>query len=674
MNDRHMVPLETTEGARTAASGSERVLIGLALLALFGAVLIIVSNLVGVDLEASASGSPKASIHATATPRPTRSPPPRRQMILEPGEPSSPAEEPSFGIPEPNYQSYWIRAEEDLPVRGNPALDSEERFTIRAGSAALVIEDVDTDDGTGWMRLQAPHPDMWVATRDAGHDLVRRYPPESAVQSALVVSVAAGPGGFIAIGHPGGLYDSSVVLLASTDGVEWVESSGIFASGYWFGSAVAWGPAGWLVAVNSAYGWSPSVTSLYRSDDGLDWEPLGRIPPVGIDLCCAPRLVGSEFGYLLFSEESGAREQWFSADGVAWREMGDLPGLRGDGITASAVPDGFVAWSYDWAEASARVVGTAFSIDGRDWTEVAGGPTGSQPHIVAVGDRVVGIDSDPSTGSARVWIGSISRGVLSWRPVPGANAAFEGALVTALTSDGERAYAFGWDAAEQLPVTWVGDGIDWTRAALPASLHGVPSTAAAGPSGVVLLGSRPTMRGDNPIFWHRTQEGGWRPESSPVFEVAPARPPDCGLPPTDLLELQARDRISAVACLGSSPITFRAWSAPCHGCGDYPDPLLGPAWLRITADNYLTFSPMQSEFTALDGTLPPSLALQPEWVGAWIEVTGHFDDPAALTCTYDAPDVPDALNGWWYGSSRAWVVNDCRQRFIIDAVAVVEGP
>ncbi|MDH4335026.1 MAG: hypothetical protein OEW24_07190 [Chloroflexota bacterium] len=667
MDERHMVPLETTEGARTAASGSERVLIGLALLALLGAVVIVVSNLVGVDLEASASNSPEPSIRATATPRPARSPSPRRQVVLEPLDLSTPPAEPM-------YQAYWIRAEEDLAVRTAPSLDAGVGSPILAGTAAFVSGDGGSDDGMGWMTLLAPREQLWVATRDAGRDLVTRYLPEPAPQSASVISVAAGPHGFVASGFTGEIGNSRSVLLASADGAEWVASDTELAGGYGLGSSVAWGPAGWLVAVGSGYWWS-GVTSLYRSDDGLDWEPLGRLPTSGMDASSMLRLVGSEFGYLLFGDSSVGQEQWFSADGVAWREMADLPAPRGDWTDVTAIPDGFVAWSHDWLETSAPVVGTAFSIDGRDWNEVVGGPTGLQPHIAAIGDRIVGIDSDPSTTSARVWIGSINRGILTWRRLPGADAAFAGTLVTALTSDGERAYAFGWDLIADRPVTWEGDGIDWTRAVLPASIHGVPSTVVAGPSGVVLLGSRPTMRGDNPIFWHRTQQGVWRPEQSPIFEIAPDRPPDCGSPPVDLLELLTLDQVSAVACLGSSPISFRAWSAPCHGCGADPDPLFHPAWLSNTTANHLILSPLGgSDWAAQDGTLPPGLELQPEWVGAWVEVTGHLDDPAAVTCTYDAPDVPDALNAWWYASSRAWVVNDCRQRFVVESVAVVDGP
>jgi hypothetical protein len=681
MDDRHMVPLETTEGARTAASGSERVLIGLALLALFGAVLIIVSNLVGVDLEASASGSPKPSIHATATPRPTRSPAPRRQLILEPGEPSSPAEEPSFGIPEPNYQSYWIRAEEDLPVRGSPSLDSETSFTIPAGAAAMVNDAGSFGDGLDWVALQVPHGGYWVATRADGRDLATRYRQEPAVQSGWIAGLAAGPGGFVATGREAGPWDQPLdVVIASPDGAawsgtgDWVRSSGS-AQGSSVTSA-AWGPAGWLV-ITSSYDRQSFSTWIHRSEDGVAWETLGSIPSRYGESLAGASVVASEFGYVLASGWGNPGPIWFSTDGVAWREMGNLTGTRGHSTTVTAIPDGFLAWSYADRNGPRNLVGAAFSIDGRDWTEVTGGPTGEPPRVAAVGDRVIGMDTDPADGAARVWVGSISRGILTWRRVPGADAAFAGGLVTALTSDGVRAYAFGFDRGPEHPVVWAGDGIRWTREALPAQFEGVPSAAAAGATGVVVVGSRPTMRGDNPIFWHRTQGGDWQPERSPVFEVAQDRPRDCGSAPTDLFELSALDRISVIACFGDAPISFRAWSAPCDWCGQDPGQDLNPAWLGYGMSNQLIFSLLGdrdgSDYPILDAHLPPSLALQPEWVGAWIEVTGHFDDPAALTCTYDAPDVPDALNGWWYYSG-AWVVNDCRQRFVIDAVAVVEGP
>jgi len=671
MNDRHIVPLETTDGARTAASGSERVLIGLALLALFGAVLIIISNLVGVDLEASASGSPKPSIRATTTPKPTRSPAPRRQMILEPGEPSSPAEEPNAAVPLVD-QSYWIRADEELYVRGSRSVTSVTAYTIPAGSAALVSDAGSFDDDLGWVILQGPNPGYWVATRADGRDLVTRYGPELAVQSGWVAGLAAGPGGFVATGLKAGSWDQPLdVVLASRDGAAWDGATDWVRS---FGSpqggsvtSVAWGPAGWLV-LTSMYDRSSNLTWIHRSDDGVAWEALGRIPSRYESLAGAS-VVASAFGYVLTNGWGNVGEVWFSTDGVAWREMGAVPGPRGASTSVTAIPDGFLAMRYLRGYGPSQLVGAAFSIDGRTWTEVVGGPAGFAPRIVNVGDRVIGMDNDAAGGAVRVWVGSISRGILTWRRAPGADAAFEGGLVTALTSDGARAYAFGLDRATQRPVAWVGDGINWIREALPGQFEGVPSAAAAGPMGVVVVGSRPTMRGDNPIFWHRTQGGDWQPERSPVIEVAPDRPPDCGSPPADLFELQARDRISVIACFGDAPISFRAWSAPCGWCGLAPDPQFTPSWLAW-GQGSLSLSLVdghEGEYQVLDGVLPPSLPLQPEWVGRWVEVTGHFDDPAALTCAYDTGD-----DAGYFGNAR--VVNECRQRFVIDAVAVVEGP
>ena len=670
MDERHMVPLETVEGARTAASGSERVLIGLALLALFGAVVIIVSNLVGVDLEASASGTPQPSIQATATPKPTRSPAPRLQMMLEPPGTGTPSFEPS---PQPNYQTYWIRANEDLAVRGAPSLDSAVSATIPAGTGAMVSDGGGSfDDGFDWVYLEAPHAGSWVPTRADGRDLVTRYRQEAAVQSGWVAGLAAAPGGFVATGRAAGPWDQPLdVVLASADGAGWsVVGDWVRASGSLQGSSVTsagWGPAGWLV-LTSTYDRSSNATWIHRSEDGLTWETLGRVPSRWGESLSGASLVASDFGYVLSRDWGYPDATWFSADGVAWRQMGALPGPRGDSTTVTAIPDGFLAWSYADRNGPRQLVGAAFSIDGRDWTEVTGGPAGEPPRVAAVGDRVIGLDTDPADGAVRLWVGSISRGILTWRRVPGADSTFDGGRVTALTSDGIRAYAFGFDSSTQHAVVWAGDGTNWTREALPAQFEGLPGAAAACPTGVVVVGSRPTIRGDNPIFWHRAQGGEWQPERSPVFEVAPDRPPDCGSPPGDLFELQARDRISVVGCFGSAPISFRGWSAPCDWCGQDPDPLFTPDWLAWGRST-LVFSVLEghgTDYPVLEAFLPPSLPLQPEWVGSWVEATGHFDDPAALTCAYHSEEAES------YGS--AWVVNDCRQRFVIDAVAVVDGP
>ena len=69
--------------------------------------------------------------------------------------------------------------------------------------------------------------------------------------------------------------------------------------------------------------------------------------------------------------------------------------------------------------------------------------------------------------------------------------------------------------------------------------------------------------------------------------------------------------------------------------------------------------------------MPPTLALVPakEWLGAWLEVTGHFDDPLAETCRF----TPSRVELEDYAGA-IWGVNDCRHQFVVTAVRLVDGP
>lgn len=61
--------------------------------------------------------------------------------------------------------------------------------------------------------------------------------------------------------------------------------------------------------------------------------------------------------------------------------------------------------------------------------------------------------------------------------------------------------------------------------------------------------------------------------------------------------------------------------------------------------------------------LDPSLGFDDAWVRTWVEVTGHFDDPAAATCRW----IPSPAEEQWY-AGRQQVIDGCRQQFVVTAV------
>jgi hypothetical protein len=410
---------------------------------------------------------------------------------------------------------------------------------------------------------------------------------------------------------------------------------------------------------------------LSHSADGSGWTTLGTLKASNGGPY--PRaLAASDAGYL-FEGTALLGDQptplWFSVDGVNWREV--HPGLTATDYMLGGTTGGFYAWARagDAPEA-------AFSVDGITWSRVAGGPVALSMQPVAVGERWFAIETYGATGqplaAPRPWLGRIGRGGLSWQPMPGA-ASFSGAVVTALVSTGDEAIAFGWDRTTAAPLTWTTTGSGWIRSELPVAFGGAPQVAAAGSAGVVVVG------GDlDPIVWHWAHDGSWLPEPDPVIARIPAPSlADCAPPPRDALAFLIEDWATAALCHGHVPMTFRAWSTHCWQltadsflCGGEAYGTSEPAWLAAPAANMLFLSPTESGNAFRRAVLPPTLATSPPaaWVETWLEITGHFDDPAAKTCQYTPP--PDDLS-YVYPASA---VNACRQQFVVTAVRVVGGP
>ena len=122
-------------------------------------------------------------------------------------------------------------------------------------------------------------------------------------------------------------------------------------------------------------------------------------------------------------------------------------------------------------------------------------------------------------------------------------------------------------------------------------------------------------------------------------------PPDCPKGEATIetiVRLSGRDRL---ACFGSRPLTFRAWVVdPGEGYGGTCAPMT-PRWLQVCVlpDWWLAERPTANAGpeeerhvidppTLLDALKSPDATGDLKGVGRWVEVTGHFDDPAAATC------------------------------------------
>jgi hypothetical protein len=532
---------------------------------------------------------------------------------------------------------------------------------VPAAGAVYASEVAGPVGEAGWMTVSLPGADGttgFILTRDGSRELVERFAQPAFDVSGSIWQLAAGPTGYLAIGTAAGssTAPAPATLFASPDGVTWLPVSDPPPGA----CCMAWGPAGWILAGDPA---GVGDTWIWQSADGASWESRGQLRAGG-----PTSLQASGTGYLLsgWSPLNGELESWFSRDGLRWVESD--PNV-GDQYQATATSLGFYA-SSDPACCRRR---TAFSTDGLTWSPVDGP---ASVRVAAVGGRLLGLETDPQSGAVRAIAATIAGDELSWQPMAAGEGLFDGAIVTALTTDGASAIALGVDRATEVPRLWTSDGESWTEASLDGAFTGPPTLAAGGELGVVVVGHRWNVRGDNPVFWHLDPAGRWTVEREPVLGLA--REPstaDCAPPLRDAVEFVQRDWAAAVVCHPGAAVTFRAFSTPCPFCAASPSGTYEQGWLAFPRRNTLYLSPVRETEGSwyANAVVSPSLApsVDPTWTNTWVELTGHFDDPAALSCHWTPP--PAELAWYAYSGSRQ-VVESCREQFVVTAVEIVDGP
>jgi hypothetical protein len=670
MTDRDRFELEMSPGMQPPSGLGDRVLVGLALLVLIGGAAIAVVRVLP-DADQVAQGSQAPSSRPPRTPRPVPTPEPPRVATLEDPDVEFSPQQPYSGF------DGWIRALDDIAVRSNPDPEAGEVGVLTSGELAYANSPQDRPDlPAGWLLLQ--DPSGWIQSVVGGVDQVRRYEYPRYRYSGSIDSIVAGPDGFVAMVMPPGGPDSYEArsTAISSDGGSW-RGAGETLVDSWNGGAIAWGPAGWLAAsyvTDNSLGLGRVL--IWSSADGLQWTRLGMLGGVTSEF--VTQLLGSEQGYLLetYPEQGGYSPNggtlWSSADGLTWVESKDpvlTHTIYGD-RRITALRRGFYLWDTGGDPVNRDRI-AAFSADGQTWSELDHGPDGIGLQLADLGGGIVAIDLNRDSLAARVWSGVLVEGRVSWIRETASDEAFAGGVVQRLVSDGTRVFAFGWDASTEEPLVWSGNGVTWVRSALPESFGGIPTLAAAGPSGVVVVGHRHTLRGDNPIFWHRTATGRWVPEPEPILEAVPdPAAADCRQPPIDLPEFNVVDVQAVISCLGATPFTFRAFSFACGECYGTMSGNPQPAWLLNPTDNLLFLAPSETHTDwSATAALGPLLKPDQAWRGAWIEITGHYDDPAALTCRQEVD--ADSVE-WWSG--RTWLIDQCRATFVVTAVKVVSGP
>jgi hypothetical protein len=663
MTDRIQIPLETSEGRRGPGSAGDRLMVGIALIALLGGVGILAGKMLDrSDAVALSSGSPTASIEAS-TPAPTPIPTPSTfKVATDIAPPITGPEHPAF--------SGWIRALEDLPIRSAPTRGANQIGALAKGEAAYADQvPSEVPDGITWLMLQSGSAGGgMVAATKGSKELVVRYPQIPTPSVAQIMGLVASPDEFITWGYgaSGSGAAQQPFMATSADGRRW-EAVDASVFGGRIPTAIAFGPAGWLAIANVEGDRATGVLWLWSSSDGHQWQSLGRMSGLGEGLYIA-QLVGNLSGYELSINADSAPRQTLlhSDDGLTWTSGKGIP--PGNFVRLTATSTGYYAWRQDGPTSGPLA---ASSADGLVWSPEQGGPSGAIRDTVAVGDRLVAIDADPESGTPRVWRGFLVDGSVSWRLEPPLQE-FIGGTVTTLASDGQRAIAFGWQRSTLKPAVWFGEWMDWQRAPLPAdAFEGArPMLVAANLHAVVAVASRVTLQADDPIFWWATPLMAWQRTTVPgVSPIGEATNNACPSRPDDILEFMAVPPAKAIACFGRTPFTFTGLAGLCTDCTGFPPGTYTPKWL-VGPDTQLTISPTQdSDFTRMNVFLAPKLSLDRGWSYQWVTVTGHYDDPASSTCRF-TPD-PESTE---LPPLPAEMKRQCRTSFVVTSVKVVPGP
>jgi len=672
LNDIEEIPVETVGGTRPSTAVGDRLMIGLAALALLGGLLIAAGNVLGgLFDDAVAVESPTTSSAATpdreATPRPTRTERPLREITLVPGEPPE--------QPDSNFTpTYWVEVTRQIVVRSAASDQAAMQGVLDDGDVVLASQRSSED--AEWLAIDGPEGGWIRIAGKNGEPRARIAPAAQGHLSGNVFGIAAGPNGFVAHGWgPGTAFAQPTgVALYSPNGEEWTEAEMPVQPGYG-GWAAAWGPSGWLAAATLDEVDAPAPW-IWESSDGAYWTAVGQMAEAGQGYVAG--LVANEAGYLLAlgSRGSGEAVLWYSPDGITWQESDETGLARADrglfgggGTELLATPHGFLAWTR--SEGLSDTAEIAFSRTGRSWetTALSDDPVGLFG-VAVVHDAVVatGLAED---GRMRAWNGRIVDGSLALSAAPQQESAFEGAVVTRLVADRDRAYALGYERDGGASRAWTSAGGIWHALALPENgFGGVPRVAAGGAQGVVVAGLRVGMLASSPVFWHLGPDASWRSEATPILPaIADPDPADCPPPPATAFDFMVLEAGVAVACFGDASMTFSAWSGACDGCwGGEPPRRPGPDWLWSPWPHLLL---LPSEGTVDTGwwrlgALHPDLRWREAWSDTWLRVTGHFDDPAAQRCG-GGPEL--GSEGWWHGPEID--VLQCRLTFVVTGVEVL---
>ena len=437
-------------------------------------------------------------------------------------------------------------------------------------------------------------------------------------------AVVAGGPGFVALAWEiGSDLGTNTVVWTSVDGVAWTRDADA-ESGHFATERVGIAATSSSVVITTCCDTSGKFgrPTLWTTTDGLSWAPT-TLPTA--DNAGPIHLAATATGYLVVSlvaDPSGvegmALASWRSSDGRAWQRDEVLEtNLRGQmaGIDdVSAAGDGFLIADDSGAFFTVGADGSVTRIDPpAAYVGLVGGPAGA------------------------LWLGAPDIGVCL-----SAFSSREG-VAEAIPEDAGGC-AISNEAGVTVPVAG-----GWLVVAPRQAEPGADVVWAILPSGSTTAGQPP--------------EG---PAPAPPSSAIPALPTGpltarvaCPVGPVTVAKLIALSGNDRAACFHSRDLTFRAWVVdPGEGLGG-TCPAVVPTWLLDCVLPTWLLAPSKASDQTLHALKHPGATGALKGVGRWVDVTGHFDDPAATTCRLEPGP---AVVGF---PPVAWYVLACREEFVV---------
>jgi hypothetical protein len=200
----------------------------------------------------------------------------------------------------------------------------------------------------------------------------------------------------------------------------------------------------------------------------------------------------------------------------------------------------------------------------------------------------------------------------------------------------------------------------------PVDVGGVPWFLLTG-MGFSYLGGCLTYSADEPIdcpVW-----SGWVAGADPSGDrwLEEAPPTDCPEPPLTIEQISEIPWTLRLVCWSGQELTFRAWwpAVPTDAfiCAENE---LAAGWLICANGGRNAIQANEADgYVRLYLSIDPTSGVTMPERGQWVEVNGHFDDPAAGSCA-------EAANTQGQGPERA--IFSCRIQFVPTSVTASPGP